>query len=374
MIVLIVYGSLYPWTFEARSLPANPLYILLHSWNANLTNRRFLFDVAVNIAIYIPLGMSGYLAMRRFRSRALGVLGPIAAGTLLSAAVEMTQLYTTQRLCSLVDLTNNALGSGIGVIAGLLFTQIVDVPITGPAFRLRDRGAVFLLFCWASFLLFPLFPVVSLGVWRAKISTFVHAPLVNPVPTLLSAAEWFAAGRLLIAAGARRPVLWLLGAVALLPLQFVIVNRNPTPADVTGAVLAVVLIAVLGRTPTVDLFGGISLLVAVALRGLAPFRFEGTPSSFLWIPFEGLLGTEWQNGITILLWKLFQYGASIWMLHRGGLRRMRATVIVTLVLTVVEVSQTRIPGHVPEINDPLLAVMLGLGFHVLARWRVDRAT
>jgi hypothetical protein len=111
--------------------------------------------VAVNIANYIPIGASGYLTMRRFKSRISVILSPIALGTLLSATIEMVQLFTPQRLCSAVDLVSNILGSALGVFAGFAFMQITDLPVEGLGLRLRDRSAVALLFCWVSFLLFP---------------------------------------------------------------------------------------------------------------------------------------------------------------------------------------------------------------------------
>ena len=32
VIVLIVYGSLYPWEFHSTQLAASPLWVLVHSW------------------------------------------------------------------------------------------------------------------------------------------------------------------------------------------------------------------------------------------------------------------------------------------------------------------------------------------------------
>lgn len=90
--------------FEAYHLSASPSYILLHSWAVNPRDRRFLFDVAVNIATYIPLGMSAWLAIRRFTSPVLAVLSPVVLGALLSASIEMVQLFTPHRVCSAVDL------------------------------------------------------------------------------------------------------------------------------------------------------------------------------------------------------------------------------------------------------------------------------
>ena len=369
VILLIVYGSLYPWVFEARHLAASPLHILLHSWNVNIYDRRLLFDMAVNVAVYVPLGMSANLAFRRFKSIAWEFLAPVALGALLSASMEMLQLYTPHRQCSAIDLVTNILGSAVGVLAGVAFTEIVEVPPTGFGFRFRDRAAVALLFCWASSLLFPLFPVYYAAAWRDKLSAFIHAPPISPIPILLCAAEWFAVGRLLVAAGAKRPFRWLMLLLLLAPAQFAIVNRNPRPADLEGAILAGWLFYFFGRGPGRDRAAGIALFLAAALRALAPFHFQGPPHAFSWIPFIGLLNAPWQDSIPILTGKIFQYGAVIWLLHRGGLGMARATVVVTVVLAGIEALQTRIPGHVPEIGDPLLAVLLCLGLCARARQR-----
>jgi hypothetical protein len=257
------------------------------------------------------------------------------------------------------------LGSALGVLAGFAFTQITDVPVEALGFRVRDRSAVALLFCWVSFLLFPLYPDLWLSDWRVKLSAFIHASLNSPIPILLNVAEWFAVGRLLSAAGARSPLRWLLVLLLLVPVQFGIVNHSPMPADFAGAALAALLFYFFGLGPSANLLAAIALLLALTLRGLAPFHFEGPPQAFLWIPFGGLLGSDWQNAISILLSKLFQYGGSVWLLQRAGLGTTGATAVVTVVLAGIEVLQTRIPGHVAEITDPLLALLLCLGFRAL---------
>jgi len=365
VIVLIVYGSLYPWTFEGRHLSASPLYLLFHSWDVHSTPRRLLADVAVNIAIYIPLGMSAHLAFRRFRSTLLEIAGPVVLGATLSGAIEMTQLFTPQRNCSTVDLITNTVGSALGVFAGFAFALIANLPVTGPEFRLRDRNAVALLFCWFFFLVFPVFPVIALLVWRAKLLAFVHASWISPVATLLAAAEWLAVGRLLVAAGARRPAVWLVAFMFAIPVQIAIVDRNPAPADLLGAIFALVLFSATSTHAKADRWSAITLIVAVALRGLAPFHFSDSPQPFAWIPFAGLLAASPESGVLTLLRKLFQYGASIWLLHRSGVGLPRAAFLVAAVLAAIEALQTRIPSHVPEISDPLLALLLWLGFLAL---------
>ena len=315
--------------------------------------------------------MSAYLALRRYGSRALETAAPVALGALLSACVEMLQLFTPHRDCSAIDLMDNTIGSALGVAAGLVFVRVADVPAVFTArFRPRDRCAVALLFCWAASLVFPLFPVMWLTVWRAKISAFVDAPVVNPAGVLLTAASWFAAGSLLAAAGVRSPRKWLTYLLVLVPAQFAIMNRFPAPSDFIGAAAGAVLFYFFGASQGADPIAGAALLFALAVSGLAPFHFEARSQGFSWIPFGGFLNTDWQAGIQILLTKLFGYGASIWLLHRGGLGLLRATALVAVVLAGIEIIQTHTAGHVAEITDPLLALLLGAGLTVLHRFRI----
>jgi hypothetical protein len=125
-----------------------------------------------------------------------------------------------------------------------------------------------------------------------------------------------------------------------------------------------------------DGIAGMLLLVALTVRGLEPFRFEGPGQAFAWIPFIGLLNDTWQTAISVLLGKLFQYGASLWLLSRSFFGLAGATSAVTLVLAAIEVLQTQIPGHIAEMTDPLIGVLLGLAFFVLRRnsWLTGNVT
>lgn len=332
----------------------------------DLSSRRFLADVAVNIAIYVPLGMSGYLAFRRYKSKLVAIASPILIGAAVSACVEMGQLFTLHRQTSAVDLANNVLGTVLGVLAGMVFVNIVDLPEDGFQFVARDRVAVMLLFCWVAYLLFPLFPVTMLAVWKHRILGLVYGKWFVPLPILLSATEWFAVGRLLVATGAGAPLGWLFALLLLVPTQIAIVDHDLIPADFLGPAIGLLLFALFRRGVKADGIAGILLLIAVTVRGLAPFHFGGSRQPFLWIPFIGLLATSWQAAISVLLGKLFQYGAAIWLLS-SSLRMVGAAVLVTALLGLIEVLQMQMPVHVAEITDPLLAILLSLVFVVLRR-------
>jgi hypothetical protein len=218
-----------------------------------------------------------------------------------------------------------------------------------------------------AFLLFPFFPVTALAVWRYKLVGLVHGLWFIPIPVFLKAAEWFVVGRLLFAAGADATLVWLGGLLLLIPVQFAIIDHNLIPADFVGPVLGCLLFVVFRRVRQADGIAGIFLILAVTLRSLDPFHFDARTQAFSWIPFLGLLNTAWQAAITILLEKCFQYGASVWLLGRCLRSMSGATALVAVLLAVIEGLQTRIPGHTPEITDPLLAVLLSLGFCALRR-------
>ncbi len=361
IILLIVYGSLYPWHFAARELPASPLYLLLHSWQL-ATGRRAIADIVLNVAIYVPQGMSGYLAFRRFRWT-----GPILLGASLSACIEMAQLYTPGRQCSAVDLTTNIAGSALGVMAGRMFESMSGT-IRPNLRRAADPSALALLYCWFASMLFPLFPDTSLPDWRHKALAFVHGPWLSPVSLISAAASWFAVATLLRRTTLRRPGAWLIASLTLIPAQILIATRQPAPVQLAGAAAGITVFLLFHRRMSaIPAWGFLGVL---AIRGLAPFQPVALARHFGWIPFAGFLGAEWQYAIPILLEKLFDYGAAIWLLRDSGLRWSAAIGPVCAVLAVIEVAQIHLPGRTPEITDPLLGLLAGLGLIAIGKRRV----
>jgi glycopeptide antibiotics resistance protein len=75
-----------------------------------------LFDVVVNVALYLPFG---YQFVRAFPSRARAWQAA-ALAAVLSLFVEWTQLYSHSRFPSLQDVLCNAFGSWVGALAALI--------------------------------------------------------------------------------------------------------------------------------------------------------------------------------------------------------------------------------------------------------------
>ena len=364
VVMLIVYGSLYPWTFHAQP-GLNPLELLL-SVRGFLVDRRFIADILINLALYVPVGMAGYLALLRKAPRAARTALPIVFGCVLSASIEMAQSYVPGRRTSLLDLLNNTIGSAVGVAAGVLF-EALEVPrrasIRG---RRVDRSALALLAVWAGSLTFPLFPVMWLFIYRQKIASLVRAPWhsMRDVESALLAfasavVSWYAGGLMLRAAGLGWRWLWMF--VACVPAQFFIITRVPSVAGFAGAIAG----TLAARRWTVKNVGWVSLLLII-LRGLWPFH-AGAQHSFSLIPFAGFLEMPWQDGIRILLEKAWNYGSTIWMIEHGGTRMFVAVGAMCAATTAIEITQMSMPAHTSEITDPLIVLLIGLAMKSLRR-------
>ncbi len=168
-VALIVYASLYPfsgwrdqgiapWEFLWSPLP--------RYWTG--------FDVAANVAGYVPLGFLLALSFlrrgdQRFASR--GNIAAIAVATLaasvLSLCMEAVQSYLPSRVASNLDFALNAAGAllGAALAGGLELAGAID---RWSRFRLRwfvdeARGALVLLALWPFALLFPAAVPLGLG-------------------------------------------------------------------------------------------------------------------------------------------------------------------------------------------------------------------
>ena len=186
VIALILYGSLYPWEFHARQLGASPPWILLHSW-PDAIDRYVLWDVAINIVLYVPLGVFGFLAMSESFPRAVRICAPVLLAVALSASVEMIQLFDDSRQCSTSDLLCNVTGGALGVGLGMLYREKLRAALERreAASFLHLSEALLLVCCWLGYQLFPLFP--SLG--RTKLAALAMSAQVSstlPISALYS--------------------------------------------------------------------------------------------------------------------------------------------------------------------------------------------
>jgi len=363
VVALILYGSLYPWQFQARHYGHNPLWILLHAWPAGAFSRYFVWDIAVNITLYLPLGIFGYLAVSARASRMARILSPLALALALSASIEMLQLFDDSRMCSLSDVASNVTGAAGGIALGALYrVQFQRFLAAQGASLLRPSGALLLLSCWLGYQIFPLFPVWGRTNVIHRLAALGAAFAVSPVDTLVVFAEWLAVACLLESIRKAIPktkTSGLLGLLLLLvPARLILASRTLAWPDIVGAAAAYAAWLCLPRL-WVRRAVPVLLAGALILGELSPFHFQSA-HAFNWVPFRGFFRSDWQNGFVVLFRKSFWYGSVLWLWRASGRSLAWTTAVTAAALLILEWVQVYLPGRTPEITDAVLAVLMGV--------------
>ena len=142
LILIVLYGSLYPWHFVRWPEGA------VLAWPGTLDPG----DAFVNILLYLPLGACAYSAFEGRRHRVRFLL-PVVLALLLSTSIEVLQAFEPARHSSAYDISTDVLGAAIGMVLAAF------LPV-------RPSPESFLLACWTGHLLFfgsPWWPAECVG-------------------------------------------------------------------------------------------------------------------------------------------------------------------------------------------------------------------
>jgi VanZ family protein len=343
IVLLIVYVTLYPFHFDFDRTFLSPAWILFHSWPVPF-DRFAMRDAVTNVFLYMPLGFTATLAFGRRWWAA------ILLGVGLSASLEMLQVYDFTRTCSLADLAFNTIGVTLGAIVALAAPSRILRLTIGRA----QTGPAIVAGCWIGFLFYPFIPLLSRGHLHASWSRFIAAHLSFP-EILAGGAEWFAAALLVEAVIGRVRTVWLALALLALPIRLLLADRNLTPAETGGGILALLLWAAIPRGRR-ELVAIPLLAFGILLREFWPFHFTSEPASFSWIPFAATISSDPLPGAVVILRKAFDYGAMVWLARGIGLAR--AGIAVSAILFLAEWAQRYLPGRQPEITDSVLTLIM----------------
>jgi VanZ family protein len=369
VIAIIAYGSLYPFDFHSVRLPASPPWVLIHSWPRAI-DRFLIRDTAVNLLIYMPLGVFGFLTFHQNLRTTLAVLATIMIGLVLSSSIEMIQLFDDARECSALDVVCNVTGTGTGVALGTLYQRWLKQTISRieTASSLHPSGAVLLVCAWLAYQVFPLFPTLSRTRLAEKLHGLFASVTLSPLDAITCFVEWLVLAQLLMAMlgteGIRRLLLLL---PLVLPARLFLAGRSFTWSELAGAMLACVCAYVLSAYRWRLGLSAVLIVSILILRGLAPYHWSSVANRFSWIPFSGFLEANREFSMLTFLRKCFWYGSTIWLLRTLGWRLTTAAVAVALLLAAIEVVQIHLPGRVAEITDPVLALILAATLGLLDR-------
>jgi VanZ family protein len=353
---LLAYGSFYPWQFHFWGPLWPAMLRVFHSWPDPVTFS-IAEDMALNVVVYAPLGLTGYLSgAAGFRWRR--ALWPIAAGFLLSLTVETLQSFIPGRMSSGADLFCNTLGAALGVGMAALYESAIASGLQRLNRKaMRPSSALMMLLIFAGHYLMPL------TANAIKLMSTFHRPRV--LPTVWSWEEflnafvsWLLAGRFAEAVFGPRSGASLAMAGALL---LACLTRLASPnllfslSMLAGAVAGVALWKLVEGREWVLVFALLTGAWLIA-DGLRPYTFTDH-KPFEWVPFLGMMGADWTNGVSTLLTKAWMYGAAFWTWERTGLPRPFAMGGLLVLLAGIEVAQMYLPGRVSTMTDIAMGII-----------------
>ena len=360
VIAVIVYGSLYPFTFRQPAAGLGPAArAFVNSW-ADAPGRG---DFISNVALYTPFGFFAILAISGAGNTAKRILMVMAAGATLSTCMELAQYYDDSRQTAATDLYANVVGALLGAIGGSL---------TGGNFRwplLREiasnRVPTLLLTAWVGYRLFPYVPTIDLHKYWNALKPVVLHPSLTGYDLFRYTAIWLTIGVLVEAIGGQKRA-WLMFPLFVGSVMFakvLIVDTTLTMAEVAGAGLAFCVwgIPAFRTRLRVTLIALLFCGYVIAGR-LEPFEFLASGRAFGWIPFLGFMSGSVEIDILSFLEKFFLFGSSIWLLTRAGLRLRSATFVVAVILFITGQAQTYLPNRSAEITDAAVALLIGAVF------------
>ncbi|HEY7753045.1 MAG TPA: VanZ family protein [Steroidobacteraceae bacterium] len=355
---LIVYGSLYPFSFGGAG--GTGAGELLRTLSFARTTRS---DIAANVLLYLPLGAClGWLLAARLGGPVAALVATLAAAA-LSFAIEFAQLYETRRVASLGDVVYNTLGALGGSCVALAIAaahrRLHASPFAG---LLRHPVATALLLSWAGYRLAPFAPVLDPAKWTGAFAPLAEGGWWTAGRVAPHALAWLVIARFCerIAPARALPAL-ALAMVAVLAGRVLCAGLALDPAEVAGMAGALALAPLLARLAPDRAASALAaaLVVTIAIQGLAPFDFQLAQDRFALLPFAESLIQYRAASLTDMFLRCFTNGALVWLLVRGGLPALPATAAGAGLVFAVELLQTWLPGHTAEITDPLLAIAAG---------------
>ena len=363
VILVATLGSIYPFDFEAASLDAAKLLAFAQSC-CRLSSRG---DMLGNVILFVPYGFTGMYAVRQEHSARQRFIVVLWAGVAIAFALQLAQFFLPSRDENLQDVLWNTVGLSFGamlaVAAGRLSASPRDGIATASIVPLTLVGA------WLIFRLIPFVPSLDLQLIKDSVKP-LFALQMGPVNVAHDVAAWLVVAYLLRRAqpGARLDAYLpaLIGAV--FALEVIILANVVTASNVLGALIAIGLWwGVFRRIDRHEPVLAVSLVLVIAVSGLAPFVARTGPTDFNWVPFHGFLGGSMYINAQSAVEKVFLYGSCVYLLWRMSIGRVASVLTATAFVALVEYLQTHFAGHTPEITDPLLVVFAALTLTVLER-------
>lgn len=366
IVVLIGYGSLYPFDFTANGnwLPQMGAFFT----RPELRMRRG--DLVGNLLLFAPYGFVATTLSngRRPVDTAHARLAPLLAlGLLLALVLQLAQLWLPSRVAAMGDVLANLCGMLLGSLAALVVRKlsmgvaghsILDATATDSP---HTHAPLVLMALWLAYQWFPLVPTLDLQNILNALKPLLRAPQLDVVRALHTALAWCAFFKLWELSALTQVSGRALAAVALLAVgaKPLIAGASISLTNAVGLVLALVCLPWRKHRASLPVLI-VAMFVSLLASGLTPLSSLGPARPFHWIPFTGFLEGSMGMNLLSLLEKTYFYGTLILLITARRGRPLAAACMVAACLAVIEAAQVFIPTRTAESTDPILALIIGM--------------
>lgn len=349
VVAMILWGSLYPFSFYDRGTLLAGLRYLISTW-PYAPDRG---DLMSNVLLYAPLGFFAVRSLRRLPFAACVAMVTLF-GALLSAGIEFTQFWDVGRAPAVSDLYSNAIGALFGGMLAGTNPRAWKFPLLG---KMTWRPyALLLMVFWLGNRMFPYIPSLDLRAYRIAWGTLLHPSALD---LYRQTVNWLAVALLLEALFGIARTARSLAVVAGLAVLGRLLIGVAVPVEEVSALLAIALwMGIFSRLRIRAAIVAALFTVSVALQALEPFHFLSQPGHFGWIPFVSFIDGPRENGVRVFFDKAFSYGAIVWLMARAGLSWAVALAVSTALVFSLRFAQIYLPGRSAEITDAAMVLML----------------
>ena len=358
-VILISYGSLYPFRFSGDLLPTGELI----DWIFNLSYRTTRADIIANIMLFIPYGFVSIMGLSTSRRPLFHAVILLLLGSLLAFILQYLQFYLPARVPAAGDAWYNSLG----ILCGMLLAHIIKqysqnhLPLERSTKVNWSQITIPLVLAllWVAWRLFPFIPLITTKSLLAAVSPLMEQPELNLAIIIRDSIGWLVFFHLLTRPPFDRLprfrilkfILYILGLEILVRGNVLSVN------DLLAALCAfAIFTSVSANKSQQGLING--LVIAIALTLITSFTIPSNHNHFLWVPFSSLLkGNPWANGEVLLL-KIYLYASLLYLLSRSWLGWRGASLVTMMLLLLISLLQIFIGNTNGEITEPLLAGLI----------------
>ena len=371
ILLLIAYGHLYPFQFkDLQTGMAEIRQMLLEIVPTSFA------DMASNVAVFIPFG---FLGVRSFHSPLrlfLHSLQITLIGFVFAYLLQISQLFVETRVPSLLDALLNTAGCAIGAVAGTIDQFRFFGGQRGKELWLT--APLLLAGCIVLHMLLPLIPAMDLATLQ---NTFlpIYVKYHYNYPSIFKYFTFWLVFVQLISAGLRKnvPSFRMLTFICMLLLfQTIIASKQIGYSLLIGSGGAWIAWFFLRRLSNKMIIWIMILLLFIYQThySLYPFHFASYNQDFNWLPFQGFMQGDILHNTVVFFRKIFIFGSFMLFLEGLGMNWWLYTTIGVSWIGIMEVIQIQLEGHIPEISDPFITLLVALWLRTFraVKFRPDR--